>query len=162
MKKLMMMAVMLMAAVCASAQSDKTPVDAYFTTSEMPDMLNIVVNTDHKLVKDVLSDMENKTTDSIKPVNAEIAGLSARREALNQETKDKKWDEVPQDVKDNLSSTEKEIEEAKNKKTAIISEASKGNKVVHQLIDLALLKNGLLRGEALDGFIRRSVELILG
>ena len=71
-----------------------------------------------------------------------------------------KWDEVAQETKDALSETEKKLNEEKGKKNDIIANASKDNKTVHQLIDLALLQNGMLRGEALTAFVKRSVELI--
>ena len=127
---------------------------------EMPDMLNVVLNTDHKLVKDVLTEGENATAEALKPILGEIAGLTARRDAINQQNKDKKWDEIPQESKDDLSNTEKQITEQQEKKTAIIADYAKDNKIVHQLIDLALLQNGLLTGEALNKFVRRSIELI--
>ena len=127
---------------------------------EMPDMLNIVLNTDHKLVKNVLEESEKSVSEFLKPIDAEIAGLSARRDAINQQNKDLKWDEIPQERKDELSKTEKDIEEQRAKKTTIIGNYAKDNKVVHQLIDLALLQNGLLRGEALSQFIQRSIDLI--
>ena len=127
---------------------------------EMPDMLNVVVNTDHKLVKDILSKTDNATAEALKPVNGELAGLNARHDSLNAQTKDKKWDEVDQSVKDDLSATEKKIEEEKGKKTSIIAESAKDNAVVHQLIDLALLQNGMLRGESLARFVKRSIDLI--
>ena len=127
---------------------------------EMPDMLNVVVNTDHKLVKDILSKTDSATAEALKPVNGELAGLNARHDSLNAQTKDKNWDEVDQSVKDDLSATEKKIEEEKAKKTSIIAESAKDNAVVHQLIDLALLQNGMLRGESLARFVKRSIELI--
>jgi len=127
---------------------------------EMPDMFTLVVNTDHKLIKEILNDVDSRVAADLKPIDDEISGLSARRDSLNEQTKDKKWDEVAQEVKDDLSSTEKQIEECKSKKTELISSASKDNQHVHQLIDLALLQNGLLRGESLNNFIRRSVDMI--
>jgi molecular chaperone HtpG len=127
---------------------------------EMPDMLNVVLNTDHKLIQKVLADGETATSDALKPVLGDIAGLSARRDAINQQNKDKKWDEIPQESKDDLSNTEKKINEQQEKKTAIIADYAKDDKIVHQLIDLALLQNGLLTGEALNKFVRRSIDLI--
>ena len=129
---------------------------------DMPDMMNMVVNTDHKLIKSILENVDNATSEALQPVNGEIAGLNARHDSLNDLTKGVKWDEVPQETKDALSDTEKKLEEEKSKKNEIIASASKDNKVVHQLIDLALLQNGMLRGEALNKFVQRSVELIEG
>lgn len=127
---------------------------------EMPDMYNIVLNTDHKLIKDILSQSETATADKLKPVEAEIKGLTARRDAINQGNKDKKYDEITQESKDELSKCEKDIEAQKDKKKAILAEYAQGNNVVHQLIDLALLQNGMLRGEALNKFVKRSIEMI--
>lgn len=127
---------------------------------EMPDMMNIVLNTDHHLIKDILKAGVDATAEELKPVDAQIAGLTARRDAINQQNKDLKWDEIPQERKDDLSKTEKDIEEWKGKKTEVISKYAADNKTVHQLIDLALLQNGLLRGEALNAFVRRSIDLI--
>ena len=127
---------------------------------EMPDMLNVVLNTDHKLIQKVLEDGEAATADALKPVLGDIAGLTARRDAINQKNKDKKWDEIPQESKDDLSNTEKQITEQQEKKSSIIADYAKDDKIVHQLIDLALLQNGLLTGEALNKFVRRSIDLI--
>ena len=127
---------------------------------EMADMMNIVVNADHPLVKKVLEAGEAATAEALKPIDAEIKGLTARRDAINQGNKDKKWDEISQESKDELSKTEKEIDEQKGKRTEVIAGFAKDNGVVHQLIDLALLQNGLLKGEALNRFIHRSVDMI--
>ncbi|MCM1312021.1 MAG: molecular chaperone HtpG [Bacteroides sp.] len=128
---------------------------------EMPDVYNIVLNTEHKLIKDVLSQSETATAELLKPVDAEIKGLTARRDAINQSNKDKKYDEISQESKDELSKCEKDIEEQKSKKKTILADYAKGNNVVHQLIDLALLQNGMLRGEALNKFVKRSIELLI-
>ncbi len=127
---------------------------------EMPDMMNVVLNSDHKLVRTVLDESEKAVSEALKPIDAEIAGLTARRDSINQQNKDLKWDEIPQERKDDLSKTEKDIDEQRQKKTALIADYAKDNKVVHQLIDLALLQNGLLRGEALNRFVQRSIDLI--
>ena len=127
---------------------------------EMPDMMNVVVNTDHPLIKRVTEDGEAATAEAIKPIEAEIKGLTARKEAINQSNKDKKYDEITQESKDELQKVNKDIEAERQKKTGIIGDYAKDNPIVHQLIDLALLQNGLLRGEALTNFVRRSLELI--
>ena len=127
---------------------------------EMPDMMNLVINTDHVLIKEIMESVGNDTSKDLEPVNNEIAGLNARHDSLNELTKGVKWDEVAQETKDALSETEKKLNEEKGKKNDIIANASKDNKTVHQLIDLALLQNGMLRGEALTAFVKRSVELI--
>ena len=127
---------------------------------EMPDMMNIVLNTDHPLIKRVLTEGESATAEALKPIEQEIKGLDARRQVIEQEQKDKKWDEISQESKDDLDKTRKDIDAEKAKKTSVIADYAKDNDTVHQLIDLALLQNGLLQGEALSNFIKRSIDII--
>lgn len=87
-------------------------------------------------------------------------GCQARLAALNQSRKDKKPEEVTQDEKDDMANTEKSLQEQRNKKEQIIKSHADKNNVVHQLIDLALLQNGMLKGASLNEFIKRSVNLI--
>ena len=127
---------------------------------EMPDSYNIVLNTDHKLVKKILDDEKTNTEEALKPILSELKGLNARLQVLNQEQSKKKYDELTQEEKDDKANTQKAIDEQKQKRDALIADYAKDNNIVHQLIDLALLQNGLLRGEALTNFVRRSLELI--
>ena len=127
---------------------------------QMPDTFNIVLNSDHALIKRVLDDAQAQLSDQLKPIEGEIKGQEARLAALNQKTEGKKPEEITQDVKDDKANTQKAIDEQKDKKQQLISDYAKGNDIVHQLIDLALLQNGMLKGEALDKFLQRSVELI--
>lgn len=126
----------------------------------MPDMYTLVLNSDHRLIQDVLA-KSNKTTEAeLKPIISEIKGQEARLAALHQSQDKKKPEEVTQEEKDDLQNTEKALKEQKEKKKAIIAKAAKDNQVVHQLIDLALLQNGMLKGASLDAFLKRSVDLI--
>ena len=127
---------------------------------QMPDSYTLVVNSDHPLVKKVLEDTNANTTEKLKPILSEIKGQEARLAALHQSQSGKKAEEITQEEKDDVKNTETAISEQRSKKTEILSEYAKGNKVVHQLIDLALLQNGMLKGEALAEFVKRSVELI--
>lgn len=127
---------------------------------EMPDMYNVVLNTNHRLVKDILNASESELSSQLSPINAEIKGLNARRDAINQTNKDKKYDEISQESKDELSKCEEDIRLQNDKKTSIIAEYAKSANRVHQLIDLALLQNGMLRGEALTKFVNRSLQMI--
>ncbi len=127
---------------------------------QMPDSYTLVVNSDHPLVKKVLEDTNANTTEKLKPILSEIKGQEARLAALRQSQSGKKPEEITQEEKDDVKNTENAISEQRSKKTEILSEYAKGNKVVHQLIDLALLQNGMLKGEALAEFVKRSVELI--
>ena len=127
---------------------------------EMPDMYTLVLNTDNKLIKEVLNDSEQKTTDALKPIEAEIKGLEARQAALRQQQEGKKQNEISQAEKDDLEKCGNDIQAQEDKKNEILAEFAKGNNIVHQLIDLALLQNGLLKGEALNNFVKRSINLI--
>lgn len=128
--------------------------------SQMPDSYSLVLNSDHRLVKEVLSKSENECTEELKPILSEIKGLQARLAILNQNRKDKKPEEITKDEKDDMQNTEKSLSEQRTKREQVIAGHAKDNKVVHQLIDLALLQNGMLRGAALNSFIQRSVDLI--
>ena len=127
---------------------------------EMPSMMSVVLNADHRLVKRVLDDMKAHTSDALVPIEAELKGLHARHAALEQAQQKKKSDEITQEDRDNLSQCNKDIAAQEEKKTKILSDYGAGQAVVHQLIDIALLQNGLLKGRALDQFLKRSVELI--
>ena len=127
---------------------------------QMPDSYNIVLNSDHPLVKKVLDDSEAATAEALKPIVAELKGQEARLAAIRQAQDKKKWDEITQEEKDQKAEAEKAVQAEKDKKTAVIADYAKGNSIVHQLIDLALLQNGMLKGEALDKFLKRSVDLI--
>ena len=128
--------------------------------AQMPDAYNLVLNSDHPLVKKVLSEQTEKTGKALEPILAEIKGQEARLAILRQEQDKKKPEEVTQEEKDDLANTQKAINDQQQKKQQVIADSAKDNQIVHQLIDLALLQNGMLRGEALDKFLRRSVELI--
>ena len=128
--------------------------------AQMPDSYSMVLNCEHPLVKKVLSDATAKTEEELKPVLGEIRGQEARLAVLRQEQDKKKPEEITQEEKDDLQNTQKAIDEQKGKKNAIIASYAKDNNIVHQIIDLALLQNGMLKGAALDSFIHRSVEMI--
>ena len=128
--------------------------------AQMPDSYSLVLNSDHPLVKRVLADCEANTGEALKPILSELKGQEARLAALHQTQDKKKPEEITQEEKDDLNNTQKAIDDQKNKKREVIAAYAKGNSVVHQLIDLALLQNGMLKGAALDAFLKRSVELI--
>ena len=127
---------------------------------DMPDMYTLVLNTDAPLIKQVLEDSEVATKEQLSPVEAEIRGLSARQAVLRQEQEKKKPEEVTQEEKDDLKKCGEDIQAENKKKNDILKEYADGNERVHQLIDLALLQNGMLRGEALTKFVKRSVSMI--
>ena len=127
---------------------------------QMPDAFNLVLNSDHRLVKEILSTFNSEKAAELEPIENELKGLNARMAALNQQTEKQKPEEVSQEVKDDKEATRKAIDEQKAKKQQCISDYAAKSDLVHQLIDLALLQNGLLKGEALDRFLKRSIDLI--
>ena len=128
--------------------------------AQMPDAFNLVLNSDHPLIKQVLEDGKTACATELQPVESELKGLEARLAALHQSQNGKKQEEISQEEKNDVKNTESALEEQRNKKNNIIATYAAGNKVVHQLIDLALLQNGMLKGAALDSFLKRSVDLI--
>ena len=128
--------------------------------AQLPDSYNLVLNSDHPLVKRVLDELTIYTTEELKPIDSELKGQEARLAALHQSQDKKKPEELTQEEKDDMQNTQKAVSELKDKKKAVVAEYAKGNEVVHQLIDLALLQNGMLQGAALDKFLKRSFSLI--
>ena len=128
--------------------------------AQMPDTYTIVLNSDHAIIKQILSESNTSTAEKLQPIRSEIKGLQAREAALRQAQGKKKPEEVTQNEKDELKNTEEELTKQRNEKNTVITDYAKNNNAIHQLIDLALLQNGLLKGAALDKFIKRSVDLI--
>ncbi len=128
--------------------------------AQMPDAYNFVLNADHPLIKRVLNEVTEGTTKELAPIASELKGQKARLSALQQAQSKKKAEELTQEEKDDVQNTQKSISELQDKKKTVIEACAKDNEVVHQLIDLALLQNGMLQGAALDKFLKRSVSLI--
>ena len=128
--------------------------------AQMPDTYTIVLNSDHAIIKQILSESNTSTAEKLQPIRSEIKGLQAREAALRQAQGKKKPEEVTPNEKDELKNTEEELTKQRNEKNTVIADYAKNNNAIHQLIDLALLQNGLLKGAALDKFIKRSVDLI--
>ena len=128
--------------------------------SQFPDSYTLVLNTDHPLIKDVLKSTQEATASELKPVLSEIKGQEARLQVLQQQQDKKKPEEVTSEEKADLETTRKAISDEQKKRDDIVAAYAKDNNVVHQLIDLALLQNGMLKGAALDSFLKRSIEMI--
>ena len=127
---------------------------------QMPDSYNLVLNSEHPLIKKVLDDTKAACGETLAPIDDEIKSLEAKQSALKQLLDKKKPEELTQEEKDERQNTEKAISEQKEKRNSIIAGYAKDNKIVHQLIDLALLQNGMLKGAALNEFLKRSVDII--
>lgn len=128
--------------------------------AQMPDAYSFVLNSDHPLIKKVLDDCVASTTESLKPINSEMKGLEARKAALKQLQEGKKPEDIGAEEKEEMQKTEQAIAEQHTKKQEVLATYAKENSIVHQLIDLALLQNNMLKGADLDRFIKRSVALI--
>ncbi len=128
--------------------------------AQFPDMFNMVLNSDHRLVKRVLEEVEQKCAHDLKPIDGELKGLQAREAAIRQSQEKKKPEELTQEDKDMLQSTQKEIEEQKSRRNEVLAAYAKNEPVIGQLVDLALLQNNLLKGASLDAFVKRSVDLM--
>ena len=127
---------------------------------EMPDTFNIVVNADHPLVAKILANEESATKDQLAPIYSDIEASENRKNELNKAKEGKKDEEIPQADKDALAEVEKKLADLSSRRTAIIGDFAHSQKQIGQLIDLALLQNGMLNGEKLAQFVKRSVELL--
>jgi len=127
---------------------------------EMPDMFNIVLNSDHKLIKEILVEEEKECSSDISPIQEEMNEVDQHRTELKEKQKGKKDDEISTEEKDEVNGLDKKWEELKKKKEDVYANYASKNKIVRQLIDLALLQNGMLKGEALNNFVKRSIEII--
>ena len=128
--------------------------------NNLPDNLNLVVNEAHPLVKQLIADAKAATDDEVSGLEKELAPLKSDLESLEKLTKDKKDEEISTEEKDKKSELQKKISDIETRRKALFENFAAGNKLVKQLIDLALLANNMLRGEDLTKFVKRSVELI--
>jgi molecular chaperone HtpG len=127
---------------------------------QMPDSYTLVLNSDHAVVKAILADTNANTAEALKPILSEIKGLEARKMVLEAEQKDKKADEITDAQKKDLEETRNNISAEQKKKSDVLAGYASKNDKVHQLIDIALLQNGMLKGAALDKFLKRTVSLL--
>jgi Molecular chaperone, HSP90 family len=127
---------------------------------ELPDSYNLVLNSDHKLVKKVLEDEEAACADAIKPVLDDIKGWEARQADLREAQNKKKQEEITEAEKEDMQNTNSKLDELREQRNQVFVDYAKDNQLISQLIDLALLSNGMLKGESLSRFIKRSAEMI--
>ena len=127
---------------------------------DMPDMYNILINEEHPIIKRVLADACSNCADKLSPINEKNDALEARRKELYDARSGKKDADIPQSEKDELGNIEKEISEAASAREAILAEYAATNNTVRQLIDISLLQNNMLTGEALNNFVKRSIEMM--
>lgn len=127
---------------------------------EMPDSFNLVVNTNHPLVVKISDELKSFFGARLQDNSVEKARLKEEISFMEGEQKKKKADEISQFEKDDLEKIRKELEAAETSRKEMLESFGAENKVVRQLVDLALLANNMLRGEELSTFVKRSVELL--
>ena len=127
---------------------------------ELPDAYSLVLNTDHPLVRSVNDGLNAATAERLAPIDAELRGLRARLQAIEAAQQHTKPEDVTEEEKNELKQVNDQIAEQNTQREAVLADYARTNQIVPQLIDLALLQNGLLRGEALNAFVKRSVDLI--
>lgn len=127
---------------------------------EMPDMFNLILNSDHALIKGILADEESACESVVAPLQKEMDDVQARKDELHKKQEGKKADEIPTAEKDEADELAKKLDELKKQKENAFAGYASQNKTVRQLVDLALLQNGMLKGEALNNFVKRSLELM--
>lgn len=127
---------------------------------ELPDAYSLVLNTDHPLVRSVNDGLNATTAERLAPIDAELRGLRARLQAIETAQQHTKPEDVTEEEKNELKQVNDQIAEQNTQREAVLADYARTNQIVPQLIDLALLQNGLLRGEALNAFVKRSVDLI--
>lgn len=127
---------------------------------QMPDEYTIILNSDHRLIKEISKDGNAAVADKLAPIDADLKGLQARHAVLHQEQEKKKADELTDDDRKAMKECDDQIEARRNERNKVLADYAAGNNKIHQLVDLALLQNNMLRGEALGRFINRSIEMI--
>ncbi|MBO4370701.1 MAG: molecular chaperone HtpG [Paludibacteraceae bacterium] len=127
---------------------------------EMPDTYNLVLNTDHALIQSVLQKEEAACDAEIKPMADEIEVLNKKIADIRTANGDKKEDEYAETEKEVLRTSNDRISELNKQKEAVYAKFGKNESLVRQLIDLALLSNNMLKGQALSDFVKRSVNFI--
>lgn len=127
---------------------------------EMPDSFNLIINTEHPLSKKVIEETEKDCHAEIEPIQKEINELNDAIVKLQEASKGKKDEEIPVTEKEELRNKEKEVDSLRKKESELLTQYANKHKLVRQLVDLALLSNNMLKGEALSQFIKRSVEML--
>ncbi|MBN1789832.1 MAG: molecular chaperone HtpG [Bacteroidales bacterium] len=127
---------------------------------ELPNQYNVVVNANHPLVSRIHEDKEKKCRKELDKFNEKLKPLQDTKAELEKANKDKKEEEIAQADKDRIAELDKKIKEFQDKRNEVLDKFGKENKIVRQLVDIALLSNNMLKGEELNKFVKRSIELL--
>ena len=127
---------------------------------QLPDNFNVVINGNHPLVAEILGEVEASYGDKLKTTNKKLDAAIAEQRSFEELVKDKPTEDCSQEDKDKQQEVDQKVEDLRRQRTERLTEIGRENKLVKQVVDLALLSNSMLKGENLTNFIRRSVELI--
>jgi molecular chaperone HtpG len=127
---------------------------------DLPDSFNLVLNTNHPIILRIAEDMDKKVGEKINKLKEEIKPVAQNKDELEKAARDKKEEEISQEEKDKIEDLDSKIKKNREKQEKMLADYGSKNKLVKQLIDLALLSNNMLKGEDLDKFVKRSIELI--
>ncbi|WP_047449663.1 molecular chaperone HtpG [Alistipes sp. ZOR0009] len=127
---------------------------------KLPDSYTVVVNANHPLVVEVKDELKSELAGKIEEFKSQLQTEETALENLKKEKGDKKDEDVPADLKTKIADAEVKVESIRKEQADILGQWGKSHKAVRQLIDLALLSNNMLKGEALSNFVKRSLELI--
>jgi molecular chaperone HtpG len=127
---------------------------------EMPNQYNVVINSNHPLVSRINEEKEKKCRKELDKLNEKIKPLTDNKSELEKANKDKKEEEIVQADKDRIAELDNKIGEFESKREEVLKNFGKSNKIVRQLLDIALLSNNMLKGEELNKFVKRSIELL--
>ncbi len=127
---------------------------------ELPSTYNVVINANHPLVTRIHEEKEKKVRKELDKLNEKLKPIQDNKSEMEKANKDKKEEEIPQADKDRIAELDKKIGEFEDKRQDLLTKFGKENKIVQQLIDIALLSNNMLKGEELNRFVKRSIELL--
>jgi len=126
----------------------------------LPDHFSVVVNANHPIIQKINEDKEKKCRKDLDKFDEKIKPLEDNKKEIETANKDKKEEEIPQTDKDRITDLDKKINEFRDKRKEVLDGFGGKHKLVKQLIDIALLSNNMLKGEDLNRFIKRSIELL--
>jgi molecular chaperone HtpG len=127
---------------------------------DLPDSYNLVVNGNHPLVLKLNEELETEVLEEVTKIEEKVKPIEANKADIDTANKDKKPEEISQEDKDRVEKLEGKIKDLNDKKEELLKNFGKDNKLVKQIIDLALLANNMLKGEDLSKFVKRSIDLL--
>lgn len=127
---------------------------------QMPEHFTIAVNGNHPIVANILADAEKEYGDKLKSITKKIDAAVAEEKRFEEVVKDKKEEDFTSEEKSTREELSKKVVTLRDERNQRLTQIGSENKLVKQIIDLALLTNGMLKGKNLTDFIQRSISLI--